>query len=369
MRGLSHPEFLPVKEEEQPARAEHELDINDFYIEFGEEKNISEPEIIGNLFQRGAISSLIAPGGTGKSWFVLYLSMYFSRGGVAEEKLSHLFPISKPYRSLIISGEGGYRELLTRSKLTDWRYNRQYLGVVDLNEVMQNDLSLSLSQKDGRLNIERLIDRRQPDILFLDSLTSVSDYDENKSKEMAELMKYLMKLAYIKNLAIIPVHHTRKRKLNERRAIQDADEMIGSNMMLRYARRIIGLQPKGQMIVEEVTGDEPVVCRDLKNNISRKFRPFTFCLAKNEETNRLDMDFNFEPDLTFKAADKKSEILHYIEEHYEDGDEFTRSELEKVFTAKSTLQRILKELVEEGQLGRFGENKNITYFLRPEIVD
>ena len=81
------------------------------------------------------------------------------------------------------------------------------------------------------------------------------------------------------------------------------------------------------------------------------------------------MDFEFEPDLTFKATDKKSEILHYIEEHYEEGDEFTRADLEQVFTAKSTLQRILKELVEAGRLGRYGESKSATYFLRPEIVD
>ena len=371
MRGLSHPEFLPVKKEEQPTSAEHELDINDFYIEFGDESNFEEPDIIGDLFQRGAISGLIAPPGTGKTWFVLYLTMYFSRGDAFDTcDLHSKFPIGKPYKSLILSAEGGYNELLKRSKLTDWGYNRQYLGVVDLNTVLKKNLELSLTQKEGRLNFERLIDKRQPDIVFLDSLMAFSDFDENRSQEMNKLMKYLMKIANSNDIAIVPVHHTRKRKLNERLAAQIMDEMVGSNMMQRYMRRIIGLQPKGQMIVDEVSGEEPVIVRDLKNNISRKFKPFTFCLATNENTGKLNMEFDLEPDLTFKAADKKSEILHYIEEHYKEGDDrFTRADLEQVFTAKSTLQKALKELVEAGKLGRCGESKSAEYFLRPEIVD
>ncbi|MBQ8692524.1 MAG: AAA family ATPase [Synergistaceae bacterium] len=367
--GLSKPEFLPV-DEELAASTLTNLDINDFYIEFGERKNVKQIEMIGGLFPRGKISALIAPPGTGKTWFILYLSMYFSRGGGLEEPLLSRFPINRPYKSMILSGEGGYDELIGRSDNTGWRYDRQYLGVVDLNELIENDVLLSLTQEQGRRNLERLIDKRQPDIIFLDSLMAFSDYDENKSREMGELMKYLMQTARINDIAIVPVHHTRKRKLNERKTAQDMDEMIGSNMMQRYTRRIIGLQPKGQMIVEEVTGEEPVIVRDLKNNLTKKFKPFTFCITTDEDTNKLDMEFEFEPDLTFKAPDKKSEILHYIQENYAEGDDrFTRAELEQVFTAKSTLQKALKELVEAGKLGRCGENRSAEYFLRPEIVD
>ncbi|MBR1751018.1 MAG: AAA family ATPase, partial [Ruminococcus sp.] len=304
--GLSKPEFLPV-DEELAASTLTNLDINDFYIEFGERKNVKQIEMIGGLFPRGKISALIAPPGTGKTWFILYLSMYFSRGGGLEEPLLSRFPINRPYKSMILSGEGGYDELIGRSDNTGWRYDRQYLGVVDLNELIENDVLLSLTQEQGRRNLERLIDKRQPDIIFLDSLMAFSDYDENKSREMGELMKYLMQTARINDIAIVPVHHTRKRRLNERKAAQDMDEMIGSNMMQRYTRRIIGLQPKGQMIVEEVTGEEPVIVRDLKNNLTKKFKPFTFCIATDEDTNKLDMEFEFEPDLTFKAPDKKSE--------------------------------------------------------------
>ncbi|MBR1603726.1 MAG: AAA family ATPase [Synergistaceae bacterium] len=368
--GLNNPIRPPIKEEEQAASVEPELDINDYYIEFGERKNVKEIEMIGGLFPRGKISALIAPPGTGKTWFILYLSMYFSRGGGLDDALLHHFSISRPYRSMILSGEGGYDELIGRSEYTNWRYDRQYLGVVDLNELTEKDISLSLSQEDGQRNLERLIDKRQPDIIFLDSLMAFSDYDENKSREMGELMKYLMQTARINDIAIVPVHHTRKRRLNERKAAQDMDEMIGSNMMQRYTRRIIGLQPKGQMILDEVTGDEPVIVRDLKNNLTKKFKPFTFCIAKDEETGKLDMEFEFEPDLTFKAPDKKSEILHYIQEHYEEGDDyFTRADLEQVFTAKSTLQKALKELVEAGRLGRCGTTKDAEYFLRPEMDD
>ncbi|MBQ8482572.1 MAG: AAA family ATPase [Ruminococcus sp.] len=370
MDKLNKPELLPIDREEQPESAETELDINDYYIEFGERKNVKQIDMIGGLFPRGKISALIAPPGTGKTWFILYLSMYFSRGGGLEEPLLSRFPINRPYKSMILSGEGGYDELIGRSDNTGWRYDRQYLGVVDLNELIENDVLLSLTQEKGRRNLERLIDKRQPDIIFFDSLMAFSDYDENKSKEMGELMKYLMQTARINDIAVVPVHHTRKRKLNEQKAAQIMDEMIGSSMMQRYTRRIIGLQPKGQMIVEEVTGDEPVIVRDLKNNLTKKFKPFTFCIATDEDTNKLDMEFEFEPDLTFKAPDKKSEILHYIQEHYEEGDDrFTRADLEQVFTAKSTLQRILKELVETGKLGRCGTTKDAEYFLRPEIED
>ena len=186
---------------------------------------------------------------------------------------------------------------------------------------------------------------------------------------MNVLMKYLAKIARRKNIAIVPVHHARKRRLNELKAKQIMDEMIGSNMILRYVRCVIGLQPQGQMIVEEVTGEEPVIVRMLKFNRGKKFKPFTFQVETDPDTGKLDMFFNFEPDLTFKPKDKKSEILHYIQENYEYGDEFSRADLEAVFPGRTTLKNVLAELNKAKIIQTTGAGKNLKYYLREELID
>jgi len=338
------------------------IEINDFYIPFGTKKDFEPIEIIGGLFPRDYISTIIAPPGTGKTWFILRLATLFSKGQTIFSNVK----VPRPYKSIILSGEGGYRELLERGEKTSWDYDDKFFGVFDLYEIVKNGISLTLTDSDGKTNFERIIDKQKPDVIFIDSLMAFSDYDENKSQETNKLMKYLMTVASSKHIAIVPVHHTRKRRLNERRAIQDMDEAIGSSMILRNVRRVFGLQPKGQMMVTEVTGDEPVIVRDLKNNLTRKFSPFTFQVSGAEESGKIEMYFDFEPDLEFKAKDKESEVLNYIEENYNVGDEFTRSDLDAKFPQKRTLQNILKNLTERRKLGTCGSNKNLTYFLRDE---
>ena len=357
---------------EQKTEGKKERSILDFYIPFGTPSKTKDNELIGSLFPRGYVSALFAPPGTGKTWFILRLATLLSQG----QALSPKFPVTRPYNVMILSGEGGYDELIERAEATAWSYDARNFGVVDVNyladeetQEADNEFSLILNQPDGQANFEKLIEAKRPDVIFLDSLMYYTDCDENKSREMNVLMKYLAKIARRKNIAIVPVHHARKRRLNELKAKQIMDEMIGSNMILRYVRCVIGLQPQGQMIVEEVTGEEPVIVRMLKFNRGKKFKPFTFQVETDPDTGKLDMFFNFEPDLTFKPKDKKSEILHYIQENYEYGDEFSRADLEAVFPGRTTLKNVLAELNKAKIIQTTGAGKNLKYYLREELID
>jgi len=364
----------PVSVDEQDNESKAGRSILDCYIPFGTLPKTEDDEIIASLFPRGHLSAIFAPAGTGKTWFILRLATLLSQG----KALSPKFPVARPYKVMILSGEGGYDELIERANATAWSYDANNFGVVDLHkfkskeerrERANEDISLTLEKPDGKKNFEMLIEAKQPDIVFLDSLMYYTDLDENKGREINPLMKYLENIARYQNIAIVPVHHARKRKLNELKAKQIMDELIGSNMFTRYFRRIIGLQPQGQTMTEEVTGDEPVIVRDLKFNRGKKFKPFTFQLADDPDTGKLDLFFNFEPDLTFKATDKKNEILYYIQATYKEGDdEFSRADLDTIFP-KSTLIKALKELTEAGILGTTGKGRNLKYFLRPEIAD
>ena len=320
---------------------------------------IEDIELIGGLFPRGKLSMIASAPGVGKSWGTLYFTYLFSKGGNLFDSEQN----GKPYKSLVFCGEGGEEEPILRIKLTEWEIYDKNVILIDENKVHEDEISLLLTHEDGQRHLEGFIEYHKPDVVFIDSLLAFSDKDENASKDMDGLLKFLLRAGKKFNIALVLSHHTRKRKINERKAEQDMDEIIGTSYFARYIRQIIGLQPLRQEPGGDGNGIEPnapIVVRNLKS-YRKKFKPFTFQLVENER-GKTEMVFDFMPDLGY--GDPKYNLLNALRSIIGEEKEFTCKDAARIAKlGVSRAREILKDLVDRGELNRTGDYRNTRYIL------
>ena len=115
--------------------------------------------------------------------------------------------------------------------------------------------------------------------------------------EMAPLFHYLNALADKHNIALVLVHHTRKRKIFEQRAPINQDETIGSSIINRAVAQHIGLQYLGQFS-DATMGSRQILVRNLKGWY-RKFPPFAFEIINGEGVDEVDMSIDLHPSPAF----------------------------------------------------------------------
>lgn len=331
-------------------------DIEKYIIRLNRNIEIKDVELIGGIFPRSKVSMAVSAAGVGKSWLILRLACMLSIGG----NILYGGKAERPYKTLTFCGEGGKDEPITRFKETEWQNNEDDTLLLDQEEIERDGKNLILTQDTGRRNFEAFIKYLKPDIVFVDSLLAFSDKDENKGAEMHGLLRYLLKTAKEHDIALVISHHTRKRKINERKAEQDMDEIIGTSYFARYIRQIIGLQPLRQIADNVAPDDEPVLVKNLKSYM-RKFKPFTFQLIKNEH-GKTDMIFDFEPNL--QQENITDRIFDFILENFDKGVEFTRKDLENAkLSSTATIKRALSDLVNKNLLMRSGNSVSVKYSL------
>ena len=312
-------------------------------------------EMVGGMFPKGHISAVIAAPGVGKTWFVQKFVSDLSIGGsifngFAEEE--------GPQRSLIFAGETGYELLIRRAAETGWPANKDNVSIYSVIECELKDISLELDEEEGRKNIERAIEMDRPQVVIFDTLVSFHSKDENKAVEMKPIFKYLLKLAREKDIAVVLMHHTRKRKLNEQKFAMTQDEAIGSSVFNRLVSLIIGIEP---IEGAEMDSSKTNLVKVQKTWFS-KFPSFTYRVT-DDENERTVMQIDLDPAI---AGGNRTKILEYIERTYEAGVWFKVSDLlRNIESGLSSrhVRRCLATLVQQGKLEQRGQNRGAEYAL------
>ncbi|MBR0221355.1 MAG: AAA family ATPase, partial [Synergistaceae bacterium] len=360
------PSEAPVKEvaPEADGVLTNEL-IEKYSTRLSRDIKIKDIEIIGGLFPRGKLSMIASAPGVGKSWATLYLACLLSKG----RNIFDFDKIGTPVKTLVFCGEGGEEEPILRFKGTEWDNNSDNVILIDENNLLEENIDLLLTHEAGQRNVKRFIEYHRPAVVFIDSLIAFSDKDENSSKEMDGLLKFLTRITKKYDIALVLSHHTRKRKMNERAAEQNLDEIIGTSSFARVIRQVIGLQPL-TMEADNGGGDPnvPIVVRNLKS-FRKKFKPFTFQLVENEH-GKTDIAFDFEPKIKgVNNFDKEAALYNYICETFKEEQEFSKRDLDSLGLAylgiqsDRTLQRMLNTLEKKGKLKSRGELKGMKYYL------
>lgn len=146
------------------------------------------------------------------------------------------------------------------------------------DEGFEFDLKNIKTQK----NIEREIEKIDPDIMFLDTLFDSSSYDLLSHKDSLELKKYLKKIRSRYDLPVVLIHHRRKPS-GDRLPSSGKHEIYGSVVIPAACDRIVSLAG---------TADEITVrCSKARNGV--KFSSFIMklCADKPKDASKLWFEY------------------------------------------------------------------------------
>ena len=202
------------------------------------------PWLHGNDLVRGAVSLLVAPGGRGKSSWLIALSLACASGRSLLG--SHVF--GGPLKVLYINAEDRLHELTLRLRAA-----MQYHGLTDVDLpglfiAGADNLELTLIKVDrsapaldpaGWQTLEGQVAACRPDIVVLDPLVALTGGATlNDNAAAALLMRGLVSLAAKYNLAVMIAHHTAKN-----RDLGSADAAMGAASIVNLARISLALEP------------------------------------------------------------------------------------------------------------------------------
>lgn len=197
--------------------------------------------LLGNVFCRGFVSSVVAGGGVGKT--ALRLVQYISLALGRPLSGQHVFQRS---RVLIISLEDDQWEMHRRIKavLDYYHINRHELrgwlfcACPKLAKLAENKNKIrTVGPLEGQ--IRDAVDRRMPDLVALDPFVKTHALEENDAGDMDFVCSLLARLAIERNIAVDAPHHVHKGTITP----GDADSGRGSSGIKDAGRLIYTLCP------------------------------------------------------------------------------------------------------------------------------
>lgn len=343
-------------------------------------KKVPKTEYIAGLFVRGGITVIVGAPGVGKT--ILMQKIFTDLSNVAPNEESEILygfaKETKPRKSIIIAGEFGENGLIERAQEFGFDANKHFVEVIDLITAEENGINLSINEKEGQQNIEHLASSL-PDLLILDSFATLYTGKENENGEILKVFRWLLKIARQFNIAVVVVHHARKRLANEQQKPLTLDDVIGGNGISRCAARVIAIERNSKL------GANLVTC--LKS-WGPYFKPFAFKVKDGlykgiQGASYIDIDLNpdeidaetlntknSKPAPASQAENQRREVLAILKARntHNATIQETREILgidENDERAKNTLNQTLTRMVREGVIIRVN-NKRGVYSL-PEI--
>ena len=170
---------------------------------------------------------------------------------------------------------------------------------------------------------------------------------------MKPIVKKLASLARDSNLAVVAVHHSRKRLAKERTLSLNQDDVIGSSIFNRLVGLIIGIEPMKE-------DEKMLLVRPLKSWFS-SFMPFTYTLKEN-----LYGGTTMQTDLAPASVNNsKIAVWNYILSNFAPNEWFSTSQFVLSAIESSVadwqLRRILADFVKNGKLQRRGSKKSLEF--------
>ena len=321
-------------------------------VSFGHnmERDTTTPPIerIAGLYPRGYLSLYAAQAGTGKTWFMQYISCRLSMGG---NILAGLVPKSKRYKTVILAGETGKILLDQRLAATCWAFDQKRIRVYDAVELQREDIPIMLNTQEGRTSLVAIMTHEKPDVMFFDTLISFHTSDESKQGEMTSVYTFLLKLAKAFDCAIVLNHHTRKRSTKNPTARITQDDVIGSNVGVRLASCVYVAEQVHDELANDV-GMPTVVVHNVKS-WDKRIPDFAYQFINDEASGLIDFAINWEYSDARNADWSLRERVKALVDSYDKGAMLQAEQVASALvTSADSARNYLDELVQKGKLER-----------------
>jgi hypothetical protein len=208
---------------------------------------------------RGMLTLLGAVPGAGKS----YVSLDLARRLIEGTTYPDGSPIARPAPVVYIDAEAIPQVINERAK--NWGMNRGDLYLMLPTE----DYILDLSEEPDQYRLIEMCYALGPDLVVVDSLSSVSTKGENNVEDIRNLLAFLNKVAVEYDCGMLLIHHLRKKGGQQGQLWSGvtADDFRGSGHIIAMARSVLGLS-----IVQtgsEIDRNGPRKLELVKTNLTR----------------------------------------------------------------------------------------------------
>ena len=249
---------------------------------FDTHRKVEKTEYIGGMFARRGVTVVAGASGVGKTTF---MQRFFHDLSIGGSIFGGFYYEDKPKKSIILAGELGEDGLIERAQEFNWHSDPNYVEVIDMISHAENGISYNINEAKGQANIEHLAQTSGLDLLIFDSFGMFYSGKETDNDALREVFSFLMGIARKYNIAVVVVHHSRKRLSNEQTKPLTLDDLIGGNAIARYSHRVIAIE------YNKNYGANTVTC--LKS-WGKFFKTFTY--SKKEDIygqySYLDIDLN-----------------------------------------------------------------------------
>lgn len=203
--------------------------------------------ILGHVFSLGIVSVLVSPGGVGKSSLALTEAIQLASG---RDLLGHAMPRGR-MRVWVFNLEDPLEEMRRRAAAICKHHGVPYDELGDrlhLNSGLDTPMKLAVLSAKGQAQIDeeavehfvsQLILHRI-DVVIIDPFVSSHGLPENDNSMMDRYVKVLARIAALRNIAVLLVHHTRKLAPGHE---HDAESARGAKALIDGSRSVRVLNP------------------------------------------------------------------------------------------------------------------------------
>lgn len=322
---------------------------------FDTHKQINPTEYIGGLFARGGITVIAGASGVGKTTLEQLIIHELSLGGSILSGFTHE---PKPCKSIIIAGELGEKGLIERAQEYGWHSDMNFVEVIDLLDFEEKGHSLIINEEKGKANIEHLAQTPALDVLFFDSFGMFYTGKETDNDALRGVFHWLLSIARKYNIAIVIIHHSRKRLSSEQQKPLTLDDLIGGNAISRYAHRVITVEYNSKYETNFVT------CRKswgayFKTFSYKKHKPFYDggepYLEINLDPGEIEIENKKSTATVSNAEIQRNTIIAILKA--KEGNQATTKEIRELLGISENDEKEIKNL--GMQLSRMAKNKDI----------
>lgn len=215
---------------------------------------------------RGVVALLVGEPGVGKSSLALAIAGAVVQGTVWPDRT-----LSDDDPGLAVWVETESCQALTRERATKWGIPKERLLIPAVSDDPLD--KVWLDREEGWQALERETMRDGVELVILDSLRGAYRGDENTS-DTIELLGKLAALAQRCQIALLVVHHLRKRGMLDGGKI-DLDRVRGSSAIVQIPRCVWAIDRPDPYMPDQVR------LQQLKNNLSRFPEPCGFEITED----------------------------------------------------------------------------------------
>ena len=277
---------------------------------------------------RGMLSLLGAFQGTGKSYFVLDLARTVIEGGPWPDGQ----PVEQIGNVIYVEAEGIPQVTNDRAKSLGLNRQNIWLLMAEMGEMI--DLTQAVWQ-------DRLVDMAttlKPELIVIDSLTSISSAGQNSVEDTNRLLMFLVGLSRHVDCGLLVLHHLRKPPGGQMSLPgMSVHDFRGSGHITAMARTVLGLTVVQTGRQFSLNGKRRL---DLvKTNLGRY--PTGVGIEMKEEGEKVTFTYGEPPSFDQESPGDKAEewLIEYLEEHGPSKPGDVTKAAEAIGIVKSTLYR------------------------------